>query len=73
MPKYRAIRNSFGYLGTYWHKGDVVEADTVPNRHFVPYGQSLALETKEKTIRQEAENEVAKTVEKVVRARRKKE
>lgn len=73
MAKYRAVRNSFGYLGTYWHKGDVVEADAVPNHHFVPYGQALALETKEKTIRQEAENEVAKTVEKAVRARRKKE
>ena len=48
----------------------MVEADTVPNHHFVTYGQSLALETKEKTIRQEAENEVAKTVEKAVRARR---
>lgn len=73
MAKFRAIRNSFGYLGTYWHKGDVVEADTLPNHHFAPYVQSLAMETKEKAARQEAENEAAKTVEKAVKARRKKD
>lgn len=73
MAKFKAIRNSFGYLGTYWHKGDVVDADTLPNHHFVPYGQSLALEAKEKAAKLEAENEGAKTVEKAVKARRKKD
>ena len=69
MPKYRAIRNSFGYLGTYWHKGDVVDADTLPNHHFVPYGQSLALEAKEKAAKKEAEAKAAETVKQAVKAR----
>ena len=70
MPKFKAIRDNFGYLGTYWHKGDEVDADTCPNPHFVPYGQSLALEAKEEAAKQEAEKKAAEIVEKAVKARR---
>ena len=34
MTKFVAVRDNFGYLGTYWKKGDVVIADTKPNDHF---------------------------------------
>jgi len=34
MAKYIAVRDSFGYNGTYWRKGDIVEADKAPNEHF---------------------------------------
>lgn len=69
MAKFKAIRANFGYLGTYWHKGDLVDADSCPNHHFVSYGQSLALEAKEKAAKKEAEAKAAETVEKAVKAR----
>jgi len=72
MAKFVARRANFGYLGTYWHKGEVVDAETLPNEHFVPYGQGLALEAKEKAAKKEAEEKAAEIVEKAVKARGKK-
>lgn len=70
MPKFVAIRANFGYLGTYWHKGEVLDADTCPNEHFEPYGQSLARATREEAAKKEVEAKVVETVEKAVKARR---
>ena len=50
----------------------MVDAETLPNEHFVPYGQGLALEAKEKAAKKEAEEKAAETVEKAVKARGKK-
>ncbi|BEU88675.1 hypothetical protein TAMA11512_21390 [Selenomonas sp. TAMA-11512] len=34
MAKFIAIRDSFGYGGTYWKEGETVEAAEFPNEHF---------------------------------------
>lgn len=34
MAKFIAIRDNFGYNGTYWREGDTVTADKAPNEHF---------------------------------------
>lgn len=39
MAKFVAIKNNFGYAGTYWHKGDIIEAAAAPNEHFAPYAE----------------------------------
>lgn len=70
MPKFVALRDNFGYLGTYWRKGEMCDADKLPNEHFVPYGQSLAIAAKEEAVKKEAEQKAAETVEKAVKARR---
>ncbi len=70
MPKFVAIRDNFGYLGTYWRKGEVLDADVKPNEHFEPYGQSLARATREEAAKKEAEAKATETVEKAVKARR---
>jgi len=69
MPKFVATRANFGYLGTYWKKGEVVDADTCPNPHFVPYGQSLVIDAKEEAAKKEMEQKAAETVEKAIKAR----
>jgi hypothetical protein len=72
MAKFKAIRNNFGYLGTYWHKGEVVDAEKLPNEHFVPYSQGLAMEAEEKAAKKVAVEKAAELVEKAVKARGKK-
>ena len=69
MPKFKAIRNSFGYLGTYWKKGDVVEADACPNHHFAPLDQALKMEEEAEAAKKKAEMNELETVEKAVKAR----
>lgn len=34
--KYVCTKNNFGYMGTYWKVGAVVDCDSLPNKYFVP-------------------------------------
>ena len=70
MAKFVAQRANFGYLGTYWRKGEVVEADECPNPHFVPLGQYHEDVAKADAAQKENEAKVAETVKKAVAARK---
>ena len=71
MAKFVAKCDNFGYLGTYWKKGDVLEAEAPPNEHFVPFGYQAAKggAKKDNLVNKAA----AETVKKVVKERRKKD
>lgn len=70
MSKFVAVRDNFGYLGTYWRKGDVLEAESLPNEHFVPLGQYSVKVANEDAAKKEQATKAAETVEKAVKARR---
>ena len=69
MAKFVAKCDNFGYLGTYWKKGDVLEAAAPPNEHFAPLGYQEG----KSDAKKEVEKKTAETVEKTGRGRRKKE
>ena len=41
MDEFIAVRDNFGYAGSYWKEGDVIQAFKCPNEHFMPLKQYL--------------------------------
>lgn len=63
MAKFIAIRDSFGYAGTYWKEGDTVEAAELPNEHFVEVKEKVAEEPAKAPVTTKAKSTSKKKAE----------